>query len=86
MQTPEVRDIIYRRFVTKDFGNDLEKMLLKSASMSFVVKQGYDAQYCTRLSLGLHIAALIITGELRSVDDFDWQRFVGLYANFFKSA
>jgi hypothetical protein len=84
MQTPEVRDIIYRRFIQKDFDNDLEKRLLISSSMYFVMERGYDAEYSTFLSSCWLISERMIKGELASFDDGEEERLLLLHPNFFR--
>ncbi|MES2434702.1 MAG: hypothetical protein V4586_12870 [Pseudomonadota bacterium] len=68
MTTPEMRDVLYRRFIQRDFDNDLEKRLLKSSAMYFVMIQGYSGEYSTFLSSCWHIVTRVMLGEVSSLD------------------
>jgi hypothetical protein len=68
MRTPEVRDIIYRRFIGGDFDNDLEVKLLTSSAMYYAMSQGYSAEYCTFLSLGWGVAEGLLRGSISEED------------------
>lgn len=63
METPTIRDIIYRRFVKGDYDNEVESMLLKAASFHFLHQDGYSVMHFAPLALCWRPIARILTGE-----------------------
>lgn len=66
METPEVSDIIFRRFVAGDYENETEVMLLRAASFYYLQSVGYSVRHYSKLSGCWHDIAGIIKGEYSS--------------------
>jgi hypothetical protein len=68
LQTAEVRDIIFRRFVEGDYENETEAMLLRASAFHFLHQKGYAVQHSSKLSGCWHDVAKLIVGDFGSTD------------------
>lgn len=69
LETPEIRDVICRRFILGDYDNDLEARLLSNSALHYLLKTQYLPSGATALGSCWHIVKEVIAGILPSLDD-----------------
>ena len=65
MRTPEIRDIVYRRFIEGDYDNALEGNLLSDSTYYFLSKERVAGAFLA--SCWIHLAK-VFRGEIESVE------------------
>ena len=70
MRTPEIRDIVYRRFIEGDYNNTLEGNLLSDSTYYFLSKERVAG--VALASCWIHLAK-VLRGEIESVNTSEYR-------------
>lgn len=78
MKTPEIRDIVFRRFVQGDYDNETEKMLLSFAQRYFLLKSG-QAGSPELISIAWGLIAKVLIGTIECVESSEFREKLSSY-------
>lgn len=82
METPELRDVIYRRFVLGDYDNETEKMHLTIAPRYFFLKCE-EVESSAFLSVTWHQIARVLDGQMDSVESHEFREAISPLSKIF---